>query len=76
MFKNRKPKPGLMVLVSETRYDMFGSPNSLRDLYLAGLLKANGGINHSVAPGIYTFNAHRRGFKTYMTLEPSEAQVV
>lgn len=68
MFKKTQP---LLVVVTETRYDMYGT--SIRQKALAKLLKSVGGINHTVAPGSYDYNVHRKGLTMYMTLDPHQA---
>jgi hypothetical protein len=65
MARNKAP---LLVVVTESRYEMFGEPNP-RTLWLSKLLKAQGGISDVVEPGTYEFNARRKGlFKIIVSL--------
>jgi hypothetical protein len=63
---NRDP---LFVHVTPDRWDSYGTP-TYRSKFLFQLLKKTGGINESVPPGWYDFNAKFRGFKLIMSLEP------
>jgi hypothetical protein len=65
-----KHKHGLIIKVTESRYDMYGTPGSKRDAILAAIVKSQGGINHSVTPGTYEFKVYRKGFRIYTSLEP------
>ena len=70
---NRKPKPGIRVIVTETRYDCYGFGETVtpRDLWLMLLIKGEGGISDTVAPGEYVFNAKRVGFHLVGSLNPA-----
>lgn len=45
----------LLVIVTETEYKCYGTSPRARELFQ--LLQSIGGINHSVKPGNYYFNA-------------------
>lgn len=60
---------GIIVVVSNGRYDMFGD-NSPHSRKLARLLQMMGGISDTVAPGRYEFTAKIRWFKVVTHLRP------
>lgn len=64
--------PPLTVIVSDDRYDAYGEiPPTSRDAWLYGLLQNQGGINHTVEPGVYHFNAKwRNPLKLELSLNP------
>lgn len=49
-----KTKDPLYIQVYETSYSMFGMP-TIRNLFLARMVKVLGGINEGVQPGTYIF---------------------
>lgn len=68
----RKNHDPLVVVVTSDRYECYGDPTS-RNAWLMALLKQQGGINETVEPGTYHFNARRRGlFKLVLSLDPAE----
>ena len=69
---NKKPATPLLVEVTSSEWFSYGDPTSLRHARLHAYLTRMGGINETVPPGTYHFNASRRGFKLYMTLDPAE----
>ena len=69
MFKVKNP---LLIVVSEGRWDAYGSPLSYRQLLLFALLKGTGGISNTVPPGHYYYNAKLKGLNVIVTLEPVE----
>lgn len=77
MFLIKKPTNGILVEVTETRWDAFGDTSSrlseYRSFWLLIILKRIGGINESVAPGLYDFNVTwKPPFKFIASLEPLE----
>lgn len=64
---SKKTSP-LLVVVTEDRYDMYGT--SFRHKLLAKILQRQGGISNTVEPGTYEFNVMRKGFSSYATLHP------
>ena len=71
MFFKRNTRP-IFVGVKDGRWEAksFSSVPSARDRYLMSLLEAMGGVNETVPPGVYIFNATRKGFKLKIELEP------
>ncbi len=67
MFKVKNP---LHIVVSEGRWDAYGSPHSYRQQLLFALLKVTGGISDSVPPGYYYYNAKLKGLNLIATLDP------
>lgn len=67
----RKPKPAIIVVVSEDRYDCFSySPDpTRRDVFLMKLLSSQGGVSKNVIPGTYDFNARMelKGIRVSLT---------
>ena len=69
MFKVKNP---LHIVVSEGRWDAYGSPLSYRQHMLFALLKRTGGISDSVPPGHYYYNVKLKGLNLIVTLDPIE----
>jgi hypothetical protein len=69
MFQPKNLDP-IEVFVEDNRYEMFGAP-TFRSAWLSIMLKRFGGINESVAPGVYHFNCVRKGLKLHFTLLPA-----
>ena len=67
MFKVKNP---LHIVVSEGRWDAYGSPLSYRQKMLLALLQGTGGISDSVPPGHYYYNAKLKGLNLIVTLDP------
>jgi len=69
---NRKFKPGILVIVTDIRYECYGFGPTLtyRDAWLMSLIKQVGGVSDSVEPGEYVFNARRKGFRVQVELNP------
>ena len=65
-----KDKNPLHIVVSEGRWDAYGSPLSYRQQMLFALLKGTGGISNTVPPGHYYYNAQLKGFNVIVTLDP------
>lgn len=68
MSKVNKP---LHIVVSEGRWDAYGSPRSYRQHLLFALLKSMGGISDSVPPGHYYYNVKLKGLNLIATLDPT-----
>lgn len=71
-----KAKPPITVVVSNGRYDIL-TPLlfvTTRSLILARILKMQGGVNASVEPGTYHFNAHRKGLNLVLSLDKVEPE--
>lgn len=69
-----KPKRPLLVVVTETEYQIpaiLGGRPTLREIFLATLIKSLGGVNESVTPGTYEFDVKRKGLSCVFSLEPS-----
>jgi hypothetical protein len=65
----RLDRTPLYVHVMPDRWDSYGTP-TFRSQFLFQLLKWIGGINESVQPGWYDFNAKLSGVNLIVTLEP------
>jgi len=61
---------GLIIEVSKDRYDAYIHPGSKRDMLLALIVKLEGGINHTVKPGLYEFKVFRKGLMLHRSLLP------
>jgi len=61
--------PGLLIIVSDGRYDMYGAP-TIMNRFRAFFLKRMGGIDESVPDGSYDFNIVRDGLRLYAELTP------
>jgi hypothetical protein len=67
----QKPKKApLIVTVKDGQYITEGEPTYL-NILKAKVLDAKGGINESVADGVYTFNIVWRRFHFYTQLYPA-----
>lgn len=64
-----EPKPPLTVVVTEDRWDAI-DVLTFRNFMLTQHLKAQGGINESVSPGLYHYNVRRFLFWNLVTLYP------
>jgi hypothetical protein len=65
------PRKTLTVVVTETDYELLAEPTNY-NRNLAKLLTELGGINESVAPGIYHFYLTGREFEYVCHLDPIE----
>lgn len=63
----------LTVVVDKNEWNAFG-PVTRRSQALYELLQMSGGINESVDPGTYHFNARRVGFRTETNLELAKTE--
>lgn len=67
-FENDRP---IIIIVKEDRYDAYG-PETPRSRQLMATLQRMGGINESVAPGLYHFNVIHQDGQLLATLTPFE----
>lgn len=62
------------IVVTEERYDIYGTPGSKRNAFYAALVKNQGGINESVPPGVYTLSL-TKGLTPAMSLEEWNSKI-
>lgn len=63
----------LTLVVDDSEWNAFG-PITRRSRALYNLLQLVGGINESVEPGTYQFNARRLGFRLETMLAPIDSE--
>jgi hypothetical protein len=64
-------QPPLLIVVSNGRYDMYGTPNAM-NRFRAIFVKLLGGVSDTVEPGVYAFTIKRKGLRLYTHLVPYE----
>ena len=68
--QNEKDNDSFLIAVSHDRYEMYARP-TLKNQFIANLIKRQGGISDTVPPGMYVATVKNRGIlHVELTIEP------